>query len=115
MNDNTSSNSQTTQSEMKGVILTIENSGKVKSQIIGTLNEAEFLGLGVYLTNVLMKDGIIALSQNQMATAKTLQQFISDIQRKKEEEKCGKECCSDCLPLSDSGSSSESCQVSSDE
>lgn len=119
MSNNPNPNLQSSQSEMRGIILTIEESGRIKSQMMGNLSEAEFLGLGVYLTNVLMKDGILALSKNQVVTVETLQQLISKVEEMKEapkeEEQCGKESCLDCLHSEDSSQSSESSQVQLEE
>ena len=101
---------------MRGIILTITESGQVASQIMGELNEAEFLGLGTYLSNVLMKDGIMALSRTQMAEIDALQKLIQALEEmrgEKESESCGTESCSDCSPSSDSGQSSENSQEES--
>ena len=107
-------------SDIKGIMLTIEENGRVKNQIMGQLNEAEFLGLGTYLTNVLMKDGILALSQNQIATAESLQRVMATLEvmqevKAEEEEECGKELCSGSCHSQDSGPSSENCQEDSGE
>lgn len=107
------------QQGVKGILLSITESGRVTSQVMGTLNEAEFLGLGAYLSNVLMKDGILTLSRNQIAEMEALDKIAQALEMmmtgEREEEICGKESCSDCSPSEDSGQSSEGSQDQSNE
>jgi hypothetical protein len=100
---------------VRGIILTITDEGRVSSQILGSINEAEFLGLGTYLTNILIKDGILALSRNQVATIESIREVVSKLENRDEKgrEECGRESCSDLQPLQDSGLSLESSQEDS--
>lgn len=101
----------------KGILLTISETGRCQSQIMGTLNEAEFLGLGAYLSNVLIKDGLVALSQNQMSEMEALNSLVDALKMmregKEEEDKCGQESCSGDCHSQASGPSLESSQTPS--
>ncbi len=102
-------------SGVKGILLTITESGRISQQIMGNLNEAEFLGLGSYLSTVIIRDGIIALSNNQVSSLSALDQMTSAIELMQKnlvegDESCGKESCSDCSPSEDSSQSSENSQ-----
>lgn len=97
----------------RGVLITITESGRIQSQMMGQLNEAEFLGIGAYLSNVLIKDGLVSLSRAQIDEMRALERIAEamDMMRRDEtkEESCGTELCSDSSPSQGSGQSSESC------
>ena len=104
------------QKQTKGIIATITDNGMIDIQAIGTLNEAEFLGIGAYLSDVLLKDSIRALHKGQGTISKSLDKVCTGLElvatsmTESELLPCGKDSSSEQLPLWDSGSSSESSQ-----
>lgn len=97
------------QKNVRGLFLTIGESGQVNHQIVGKINEAEFLGLGTYVGKILTREGFTVLVENQKDFAKSIDNLIKIIVEKeeKEEELCGKVLPSEDSPLSDSGPSLE--------
>ncbi len=101
----------------KGINLTIKD-GRIHLEVIGDINEAEFLGFGAYITSVPIRNNLHALSGSQQKVAEvlhTMSQVITAADKQKEPQSCSKDCCSEYLPSEDSGLSTESSPDFSDE
>jgi hypothetical protein len=101
----------------RGILVTINENGMINSQVLGHLNEAEFLGIGEYLRNVPVKDGLIHLIRSESALRDVVEQMAKLLEEmvEKGEEKCLEAQSSDYSPSLDSGQSSESSQDQSEE
>ncbi len=103
------------QTEHRGLIVTIDDKGMIKLQSLGSINNAEFLGIGAYITSTPLRDGISAVLRNQMLTGDSLRGMTEILQQMNGEESCGKDSFSEQLPSSASGPSTENSPEVSDE
>lgn len=68
------------ENSIKGITLIIdEATGRVKHQMLGHLNEAELLGFGAYLQTLIIREGMMGLSQNQVAVIESLKRMIEKL------------------------------------
>jgi len=97
----------------RGVMLTIDSKGRVEHRILGSLNEAEFMGLGSYLDSLLTKEGFMTLVRGQNALVKSIGDMTETLG--KVLEPCQEESSSESCPSLPSGQSTESSPEQSEE
>ena len=96
----------------KGILATIDNVGQIQIQPLGELNQAEFLGIGVYIINSMQTDLGLQLLQNHKLLYAGMKKILEDNLKDKESEQCSKESSSGSSPSLDSGQSTENFPIS---
>jgi len=96
----------------KGILATIDSNGRIQLQPLGELNEAEFLGIGIFIINSMQTEIGFQLVQNHKLLYAGMKQILEDHLQDKEREKCSKESFSESSPSSASGQSIENSPTS---